>query len=367
MRGLLTSGVAVTALLLAGGGSRPSSAASMSAFSPILFNWSGFYMGGTLGGAWGAFDPTSSTIFTGVYLPAPDVAAVNAAGRQSFKSEGVAVGAEVGYNWETGNLVYGLESDLQSIRLSGHAIAGPNHYAGIGPTFMIAANASANWLFTARPRVGFTYSNWLFYATGGLAVTNLNGAAFAFNDVLGTSEGASLSETKAGYAVGGGIEVGFGDRWSLKADYLYVDFNTVSVDSNNLVAFPTVPAPGPGQPFTHSVDLKANIARVGLNYRFASGSDSPSAAAIGAASVLNFVVKAPLPATAWSWAGLYFGAHVGASWGTTSMDDPFGQTEFGDNVGTPGFLGGGQIGYNWQQPGSRWVYGVEAALSGLDF
>jgi opacity protein-like surface antigen len=68
----------------------------------------------------------------------------------------------------------------------------------------------------------------------------------------------------------------------------------------------------------------------------------------------------PSPPAFWSWAGLYIGAHVGGALSTTKFSDPFGAPIYGDTVRSPGFLGGGQIGYNWQAPGSRWVFGVES-------
>ncbi len=74
---------------------------------------------------------------------------------------------------------------------------------------------------------------------------------------------------------------------------------------------------------------------------------------------------APAPAT-WSWAGLYIGGHVGGALNIAKFSDPFGTPIFGDIVRSPGFLGGGQIGYNWQAPGSRWVFGLEADASVMD-
>ena len=86
---------------------------------------------------------------------------------------------------------------------------------------------------------------------------------------------------------------------------------------------------------------------------------------------LGFAAKAadiPLlaaPPRLWSWTGGYIGVQVGAGWGTADFADPFGASIFGDNVRTPAFLGGGQIGYNWQVPASSWVFGVEAEISGF--
>jgi opacity protein-like surface antigen len=73
----------------------------------------------------------------------------------------------------------------------------------------------------------------------------------------------------------------------------------------------------------------------------------------------------PLPAPVWNWTGGYAGAHAGALWGDAKFSDPFGASLYGDDVATPGFLGGLQLGYNWQAPGTRWVFGVEGDLSAL--
>jgi opacity protein-like surface antigen len=67
----------------------------------------------------------------------------------------------------------------------------------------------------------------------------------------------------------------------------------------------------------------------------------------------------------WAWTGGYVGTHVGAAWGNTKFSDPAGTSLFGDNVATPGFIGGFQAGYNWQVPQTRFVLGIEGDLSGL--
>ena len=54
------------------------------------------------------------------------------------------------------------------------------------------------------------------------------------------------------------------------------------------------------------------------------------------------------PPPAWSWTGWYIGTHVGGALGTANVADPLGPSIFGDKIRTPGFFGGGQIGYNWQ-------------------
>jgi len=75
-------------------------------------------------------------------------------------------------------------------------------------------------------------------------------------------------------------------------------------------------------------------------------------------------VYAPATAAPWNWTGFYFGGHIGAALTSTNIADPFGVPIYGDTARTPGFIGGGQIGFNYQQ-GSI-VFGVEADASWVD-
>jgi outer membrane immunogenic protein len=230
------------------------------AYAPA-YSWTGFYAGATAGGIWGTFDPSTSTIADG-YVNAAQAAAISASGSQSIKPSSVIGGVELGYNWQYGNIVTGFEIDAQAYRLSGNAIS-TAPYPGAAGNYSVTTSINSNWLFTARPRIGMLANNWLFYVTGGLAVTDLS-ATFLFGDTLGAAENATFTNTRVGGVVGGGIEAALWDHWSLKAEYLYTGFGTITLVSNNLtngVAFP-------GQTFTHSFDLKASIARVGLNFRY---------------------------------------------------------------------------------------------------
>src|SRR5262245_12038356 len=70
-------------------------------------------------------------------------------------------------------------------------------------------------------------------------------------------------------------------------------------------------------------------------------------------------VKAPLlPPVVWNWTGFYAGVETGAAWGITNFGDPFGGSIYGDDVRTPGWFLGGDVGFNWQN--GQWVWGLEA-------
>ncbi|HLH92411.1 MAG TPA: outer membrane beta-barrel protein [Xanthobacteraceae bacterium] len=238
-------------------------------------DWTGFYAGVTAGAAWGSFDSRTSTSggtnAGGFYLSPAQAATVTAAGTQRISPAGFEAGIEGGYNWQAGPFVLGVEADLEALHLNGAANSGGMPYPGavlgvLGSQFVVSSYANGNWLLTVRPRVGYTVDNWLLYATGGLAVTHLN-ANLLFADSLGSFESGNVSATKTGYTVGAGVESRLSDRLSVKAEYLHVGFgNTAAtITGNTIVPF------FPNQAFSHSIDLSADIARVGLNYRFGPG------------------------------------------------------------------------------------------------
>jgi opacity protein-like surface antigen len=264
---------------------KPAPAATPAAPQSI-YDWNGFYVGVNNGAIEGSYDALTSTAVNPTYLFRPkDVAAVNAAGVQNLKHSGFSGGLQAGYNWQSGRVVFGLEGDLDFLHLNAAANSGAVRYpgggSGFGPTVhgvffpynqaVISSYANANWLATVRPRLGVTVSNWLFYATGGLALTQLQGQML-FTDgnapdaALGLEQQGNVNTLRAGYSAGGGVEAGLTDRLSLKAEYLFLDFGRVhahEVDNDFALFTPVVT-----QNFTQSLDLRASLLRVGLNYRF---------------------------------------------------------------------------------------------------
>jgi outer membrane immunogenic protein len=135
------------------------------------------------------------------------------------------------------------------------------------PSQGVEESVSSRWLSTNRVRLGITNGPGLFYATGGLAVARIE-----FSDLVLISDlpGPPLanvvtsSNTKVGWTAGGGIEWLLFSNWSVKAEYLYVDLGSVTNVSVNTFN------PNPANPtsITHTHNLREQIARVGLNYRF---------------------------------------------------------------------------------------------------
>ena len=226
------------------------------------YNWTGFYGGANVGGAWGTSNAAMTTCIGCGYLVPADAVLFNNNGTASLRPGGFTGGGQIGYNWQAGSIVWGLESDFDYLGLkSSSSITVPYIPAFAPNTFTLNQSILTSWLATVRPRVGWTTNNWLFYGTGGLAVTNIsyNGS---FSDTFGAAETGSISRTRVGWTVGGGAEWEFASRWSAKVEYLYANFGSLTTTGVNNAFF------GAAQVVTHNVNLQTNIVRFGLNYKF---------------------------------------------------------------------------------------------------
>ncbi len=221
------------------------------------YNWTGAYVGLNAGAALGTYDTSKTTVPSPTYLVQP-----------------CRLGVEADFNY----LHMGGATTSGAVRYpvsTGFIFTGPPPRAV--NQFIVYSYADADWLLTLRPRAGITANNWLFYATGGLALTHLKGQSlFTDGNVLvdGTAavQAGDAKTWKAGYTVGGGVETAISDRLRLKAEYSFVDFPTVQLHetSSDLATFFVPPA---SQTFSQSMKLQMHLFRLGLNYSF-SGADS---------------------------------------------------------------------------------------------
>jgi outer membrane immunogenic protein len=245
-------------------------AADLPAFkSPISpeFSWTGFYIGGNGGGAWSSANVSQTLTAPAPFLP-EDTAAVSAGSSSAFHPGGGLAGAQIGYNQQWGQFVGGGEIDFDYLGLGASRTVNapfPSTLPGgaAGPptvNFLTTTSVSTNWLFTFRPRVGWAVNNWLFYATGGLALGREN-----FNQTVSLVspfvETTSMGSTRVGWTAGAGVEYAITKNWSIKGEYLHVDlgsFNTVATLSPAFA----------GLNMAGNVRLTTEIARGGVNYHF---------------------------------------------------------------------------------------------------
>ena len=167
------------------------------------FSWIGPYLGGNLGYEWGS---TSNN---------------------PTRPSGIAGGIQGGYNWQSGQFVFGAEADIQ--------------LAAANDTFA-PWKFSNPWFGTVRGRAGYAIGSLLLYGTAGLAFGELSGQTFGL---------VSENHTNLGWTAGVGAEAALYGRWSAKVEYLFVD-----------LASSTFAITGA------SNGLSANIFRAGVNYHF---------------------------------------------------------------------------------------------------
>jgi outer membrane immunogenic protein len=182
---------------------------------------------------------------------------------------GVTGGGQVGYNGQSGHIVYGVEADFDALRLNAAATSTATYPCCAPTAFTVTQTLKTSWMFTARPRIGYATGHALLYATAGLAMTNVNYQEVFTDTFAAARENGGVNQHKTGWAGGFGVEYQLPSKkhWSVKGEYLYTDFGRTTTTSNNLTGTP-VGVFGTGNVFTHSLGLHANIIRGGVNYRW---------------------------------------------------------------------------------------------------
>ncbi|HUB65319.1 MAG TPA: outer membrane beta-barrel protein [Methylocella sp.] len=239
---------------------------------PPVFTWTGLYLGGYGGGEVTntSYNTVLGTPLAGIsHLTPTDIAVVDAAGSQTLDKGGFTAGAELGYNWQVGMFVLGFETDVGGVTGGTHAqSAGFIHGTDVLPPTLVfpfgISQSVSNGLFgTVRGRIGVAFDRFLIYGTGGLAYSSGH-YAFNYADGLFPATGAAVANVKVGYAVGGGLEYGLTNNWSVKGEFLYSQFGRVTTSG----VIVNTASPAFTNPFVTSERIQNYTARVALNYRF---------------------------------------------------------------------------------------------------
>jgi outer membrane immunogenic protein len=237
MKQLLCASTAAAALLQASTWSAPALAADLGV-APIykappivLPTWNGSYVGVAGGGTWGSAVVRSDP---GGVEQAPHL-----------DLSGGIIGLTGGFNLQNGHAVLGIEGDASITGVQGSAF-------GFPPNTAFSNEVRERWLSTFRGRVGYAQDNWLFYATLGGALANLE------QSITGPGGAISQQQWHWGVAGGGGVEVKLSLDWSAKVEYLYVGLQDKTYFN---------PAPNVAFPNSQRLHLDEHIVRVGVNYR----------------------------------------------------------------------------------------------------
>lgn len=232
-----------------------------------VWSWNGFYLGVNAGYGFGNDSGVSTT-----GQAVGNVQTVADGARAPFvplERDGFLGGAQIGYNWQTGGFVFGLEADIQytDFKDSVNAVTTGVLFPGVRNNNF---SHELEYLGTARGRIGYAFDRTLFYVTGGLAYGGVKSEAAFFSPQPGNvlQFAGTTDELRTGYTVGGGIEHAFWQNWSAKIEYLYYDLGDTTVAVNRIAT--AVPL-GIGTGYDSTFRNDGHIVRAGLNFRFGGG------------------------------------------------------------------------------------------------
>jgi outer membrane immunogenic protein len=221
-------------------------------YAPAL-SWTGFYIGVNAGYA---FSEETDVDY------ANNLGGTFATG--SVELEGGFAGGQIGYNYQAGQIVFGIEADIQGADLSDEA-------AATGAGIVAGSDISLGLFGTVRGRIGLAYDRALFYVTGGFAYGQADFDIEAVAPAGPLSASASADETLTGYVVGGGLEYALSSAWSIKAEYQYINLGSIDAEGTVFEA--------DGDPtnitFSSEQDVDFHTVRIGLNYKFGAEGYEP--------------------------------------------------------------------------------------------
>ncbi|CAN2535345.1 hypothetical+protein [Methylocapsa aurea] len=227
--------------------------------APPAFTWAGLHIGLNAGGgvpvaSGGTLEAGSGFASRAFDLPAPN-----------RDRAGASFGAQIGYDWQHGPIVYGLETDLNFLglrRASTGVFAAPVAYRSLGITgYGLSSDENGNYFASIRGRLGYALDRTLVYATGGVAAGGWRGASnLVFYDAgqLGLFFAPVSKSSRMKYAVGAGVEYALYDHLSARVEYLYLNQQLQNRVYDNNFSFQ----------FAARQRSEAHVLRLGLNYRF---------------------------------------------------------------------------------------------------
>ncbi len=235
-------------------------------FGGTAVTWSGFYLG--INGGYASGDWKGDFTYQG----AAD-AAFNPG--KKISADGGFGGGQIGFNKQMNSILVGVEADIEGADLKGKSSFNNDNilfYNGHSPSFTKNVDSRLDYFGTLRGRFGYSFGSVLPYFTGGLAWGHTHSDLTVYNNYLnylgilsGPSGNGSVTEDHLGWTIGAGVEYAVDTKWSVKAEYLYVDLGTENYRYAGMIAAGI----GGGAFNTDGLrsDLNFNSVKVGLNYR----------------------------------------------------------------------------------------------------
>ena len=237
------------------------------------FSWTGFYLGGNVGGGTSRINVSGTGVFTIAGVADPFAFA------NSGTASGILAGGQLGFNYELpAHVVLGFEADLDGS--SFHGLTTFCSTGTGGPLLGHGANCETSnnkleQFSTVRGRVGYAFDKVLVYGTGGFAWERSSTSTIATcatvagscpgHGVKFTDGSSEASATLSGWAAGVGIEWALTPQWILRAEYLHLTFDRGAENFSASGTASRVPFAVSGR---NSMSNDVDFARVGLSYLF---------------------------------------------------------------------------------------------------
>lgn len=231
---------------------------------PPAFTWAGFHIGLNAG--------VGFPVASGGRLAAGDGFAPNALDlyAPARDTPGPSIGAQVGYDWQIGQWVYGVETDFNFLGVRGASTGlfpAPASYLPGAEAYGLTSDENGNYFASFRGRLGFAVDRSLFYLTGGVATGGWRGAsalAFVGATPIGPFYAPLSQSSRMKYVLGAGWEYALYDHWSARLEYLYLNqqLQTRIFDDARTTQF------------VARQRSEAHVVRLGLNYRFGADQEA---------------------------------------------------------------------------------------------
>jgi outer membrane immunogenic protein len=238
------------------------------------YSWTGFYMGANVGGSWGtsamnaaqAGDPVTGF---GVVGCAPVGGLGGCSFSQNNNLNGLTGGLQLGYNYQTGVWVYGIEADIDwRSRQQGTTQTVFNGFGDNDST-----ENRLKWISTVRGRLGYAPADkWLAYVTAGVAFgseQNRLTQTFCVVPTVCDANARTVSDsvTKTGWAAGAGVQYALSSNWSVGFEYLYINLGKDTLTGGTVIPgvaplFINYPA------FSATFQDTVQVARLRVDYKF---------------------------------------------------------------------------------------------------
>ena len=244
------------------------------------YSWTGFYAGVNVGAGWGSRtvgydpnDPLAISLFLAGGAPPP----------ASFGTSGALGGIQLGYNLQVStSWLVGVEADIDGSGIKGSGSTSGAYAPYFTAPFNAPFQSEIDWLGTVRGRLGYLpTSNLLVYGTGGFAYGRVvQSGSWNTNTGFAVTDGfqsincfgnpvcfaGSSSGTSTGWTAGAGFEYALWQKWTIRAEYLYVSLGSGGTVTEAVVG-PT-PGTSPSSFNANFGRTNFNVVRVGLNYEF---------------------------------------------------------------------------------------------------